>query len=541
MKTMPHASEIEAAPFTGRQGGHWARIKFCLLLAGLGGSQAIATATYAADVTTPAAAISTNDAAPNDTAEFPADKGIRFTFRNAPLETVLGYLSRAAGYIIHPQVSLNGRVDVISDQPLSKEEALALVEHVLAENGYAVIRDNRILTIISASDVRRRGIPVIKFTRLEDIPRNAEPATYIIPVRTLNPVALVNNLRPLISATADVQANESANALLVTDSQINIRHLADIVMQLDSVSSSINSIEVFPLKFADAKTMADLVKQLFPSQDAASRGGTSPVAGFFGAGGGPGGAGGGFGGLGGGFGAAFGQAAGGTASGASPGTRVTATSDDHSNSLIVSAPEAMIPMIRQLIQRLDQPTEEITEVKMFHLKNADPNEMATLIGNMFPDTSGSADAGQSPIQFGGAGFAFAGAATATTSTEPSQYRKKQVVVTAVPDARTQSLVISASKDVMAQIDQMITELDAINSGKLTVYRLSLNSAEPSDVMQIVQDLFPAGATTRSTTTQNNTLQQRAQTLWQNSLSSGAGSGNNVISTSSSGSGGVTGN
>ena len=112
-----------------------------------------------------------------------------------PLETVLNYMSKAAGFIIHPEVSINGTVDAFSDQPLSKDEALNLVEHILSDNGYAVIRDGRILTIISAVEAKRNEIPVIKFTSLDDIPNNSEVATYIIPVRTLNPVALLNNLR----------------------------------------------------------------------------------------------------------------------------------------------------------------------------------------------------------------------------------------------------------------------------------------------------------------------------------------------------------
>ena len=252
-----------------------------------------APAAPAADQTAAAAA----DATTSTNADFPPDKGIRFTFKDAPMETVLNYLSKAAGFIIHPNVSLSGRVTVTSEQPLSREDALLLVEHVLSDNGYAIIRDN-ILTVMSASEAKRKEIPVKKFTTLEAIPDNSEIATWIIPVRTLNPVALVNNLRPLIGADTDLQANESANSLLVTDSQNNVRRIADIVMQLDSVSSSINTLEVYPLKYADAKSLADLVKQLFPAPDAsggAGRGGAN-IAGFGGGRGGRGGGGGGFGG-----------------------------------------------------------------------------------------------------------------------------------------------------------------------------------------------------------------------------------------------------
>ena len=479
--------------------------------------------------------------------EFSSDQGLVFKFKGVPLETVLNYMSKAAGFIIHPEVSINGTVDAFSDQPLSKEEALNLVEHILSDNGYAVTRDGRILTIISAVEAKRSQIPVIKFTTLDDIPRNSEVATYIIPVRTLNPVALLNNLRPLIGSDTDLQANESANSLIITDSQNNIRRIANIVMELDSVSSSINTIVVFPLKYADAKSIADLVKELFPSQTTAANGqGGGGNFGRFGRGGGGGGfGGGGFGGFGGGgFGglaalAGGGGGAGGPGAGTTPQSRVAATSDDHSNSLIVSAPEDLIPTIRELVDKLDQPIEDVTEVKMFHLKNADCTEMANLLTSAFPDPNTGNDASGSRIQFGnnrggrGGGHpfgAFFGGGAAQAPAE-SQYMKKMANVLAVPDPRTQSLLVSASKELMPQIEDMITELDQINSGSLHVHRIALENADPQDVLQIIQDIYPTGNTGRgSSGTTTSPLQTRATTVEQNMNSTGVGSGSTTSTT-----------
>ena len=139
------------------------------------------------------------------------------------------------------------------------------------------------------------------------------------------------------------------------------------------MSSSINTIEVFPLKYADAKALADLVKELFPSAS------TPPVARAALAAG--------FGRFGGAGGAAVDAAAavlavarkaalvGWRRAGRGRGrrearaSRIAATSDDHSNSLIVSAPEDLIPTIRDLVEKLDQPVEDVTEVRMFHLQH----------------------------------------------------------------------------------------------------------------------------------------------------------------------------
>ena len=528
------------------------KIKSFITLAGLTGGLFAGTALLAADApaaapAVPDAAATNVDVATGTNADFPEGKGIRLQFVDASLETVLNYMSKAAGFVIHPEVSLSGRVTVTAAQPLSKDEALQVVENALADNGYAVIAEGNILTIRSAAEVKRTDIPVRMFTRLDAIPRNAETATWIIPVRTLNPVALVANLRPLIGNDTDLQANESANSLLVTDNNNNVRRIADIVLQLDSVSSSINSIEVFPLKYADSKSIADLVKQLFPSADTsggAGRGGQPAIGGFAGRGGGRGGRGGGAGGFNG-LNALFGGLGGADPNGTTPQSRISAVSDDHSNSLIVSAPEDLIPIIRDLVTKLDQPIEDVTEVRMFKLKNADCTEMASMLASLFPDPN-STDATARPVNFnGGRGGARGGAAGGAFGAAPgaaaggeSEYMKKLASVLAVPDPRTQSLLVSASKDLMPQIVDMINSLDEETSGQLRSHTISLANAETMDVMQILTDIYPQGQnSSRQNNSQNNPLLQRQTTLSQNFTSQGAGSG--TSSTSTGGPGGRT--
>src|SRR5262245_2992100 len=53
-----------------------------------------------------------------------AEEGLRLNFRGAPLDMVLSYLSDAAGFIIVLETEVRGKVDVWSNQPLSKDEAV---------------------------------------------------------------------------------------------------------------------------------------------------------------------------------------------------------------------------------------------------------------------------------------------------------------------------------------------------------------------------------------------------------------------------------
>src|SRR6187402_3762868 len=60
---------------------------------------------------------------------------LRMNFRGASLDQVLTYFTEAAGFIINvkPGTSVRGKVDIWSAQPVSKEEALNLLDSVLIQ------------------------------------------------------------------------------------------------------------------------------------------------------------------------------------------------------------------------------------------------------------------------------------------------------------------------------------------------------------------------------------------------------------------------
>jgi general secretion pathway protein D len=463
----------------------------------------------------PATATAQEAGANTDAADFAADKGLRMNFRGVALETVLSYMSKAAGFIIHPTsaVDVKGKVDVWSEQPLSKDEAVALLKQILNENGYTAIQDGRTLTIVRSEDAKRKDIPTKVARTIENIPKNADIVTEIIPVRTLNPVQLLKDLSPLLPSGTTLTANESANSLVMTDTQTNIRRIAEIIAALDSVSSTVNSIRVIPLKYADAKTVAALVKDIFSPQDSSSRTGGNGGGGnaFRFPGGFPGFPG--------------GDQGGGNAesSGQTPSLHVVAVADDHGNSVVISAPESLMTIIDQTVRSIDVSVEDVTAVEVFHLKNADPTEMSDLLSSLFPDDSSAVNSSQ--FQFGGRGGGGGGGGpfgpfqmavgNGNSSSDKSDRTKKMGKVNAVADRRTSSLIVSASRNLMPKISAMINKLDENPANIQHVYFVSLKNADPMDVQQVLQNLFPAGnnsSSSSSSSTQNNPLTTRSQTL-----------------------------
>ena len=443
----------------------------------------------------------TSPAAPK--AEMNGEKGLRLNFRGVPLDMVLNYLSEAAGFIIVLETDVKGKVDVISQQPMGKDDAVNLLNSILNKNGYAAIRNGRTLTIVSRDEAKKRDIPVRIGANPEQIAKTDEMVTQIIPIRNANATQMTKDLQPLLPTFANLTANESGNALVLTDIQSDIRRMVEIVKAIDASISGITTIRVFPLRFADAKDLVTEIKELFPAPSGSTggRGGNNDPRAMFMArfGGGPGGAG-----------ASTGT---GQSEAKQAASRVTAVADERTNSLVVSAPDEVIEVIDKLVREIDTSAENITRIKSFHLKNADPTEMVDMLTSLFPDDTKSTSNNRSTFQFGGGRFGGGmfggGRAQATTTSTRAQQQNR---VLAVADARTSRLIVTASSELMPYIEELVAEMDDDPAKKQKVYVFNLDNANVDEVEPVLQEMFQSqnsrNSSRNSTTT--NPLQQRQQ-------------------------------
>ena len=326
---------------------------------------------------------------------------LRLNFRNAPLEMVLNYLSDAAGFIIVLDTRVNGNVSVISSHPMTRDEAVDLLNSVLNKNGYAAIRNGRTLTIVDKNDAKTRDIPVKSGNNPDEIPKNAEIVTQIIPIRFVEARQLVSDLTSFVSPQATVVANEAGNSIVITDTQANIHHLTEIIKAIDSSAQSETEIRVFHLKHASPADVATELASIFPSSSSGSSS-QSPIR--FGGGGQGGGAGGFFARMmgGGGGGGGGGGTGGGAASSSAndrikKATQVNAVADSRIQAVIVTAPKELMEQIAGMMTDLDVASTRDQKVFVYHMSNGDPQQAAQVLQNMF-QTSGTSRSGSSSSQ-----------------------------------------------------------------------------------------------------------------------------------------------
>jgi len=240
----------------------------------------------------------TNAASTNDN----GSNMLHLNFHAASLDQVLNYFSEAAGYIINikPGTSVRGKVDVWNSNPLTRAEALDLLDTVLVQNGLAAIRTGKTLTIVNKDEAKTQQIPVIQGGDPDKIPITDKIVTQIIPVRFVEVVQLVKDLQPLVSTQTTMTADEAGNSIVITDTQANIHKVAEIVRAIDMSAEDFTVLKVFRLANADPTETADLLTSLFPDDSRSGGNSQSPFAGggggfrrFFGGfGGGQGGGGG---------------------------------------------------------------------------------------------------------------------------------------------------------------------------------------------------------------------------------------------------------
>lgn len=471
---------------------------------------------------------------------------LRLNFRDAPLEAVLDYMSKAAGFVVIMETSIDERVTVWSHQPVSRDEAVDLLNTILASKGYTAIRNERTLTIVSRDEARQRNLPVIQGGDPEQIPNNDEMVTQIIPVKYANVQQLIQNLDPLLPEYATLSANVGSNALILVDKQSNIRRVTQIIQALDTSISSISQLRVFPLNYSDATEIAKIISDIFNARSRAtgssSRGGDDRsrqmqefMSRMRGGGGGPGG----------------GSRGGGGSSSSSDGASaalqqqalVVAVADERTNSLVVSAPEETMPIIEDLIAEIDTVAEDITEIRVFALQNGSASDMAELITEVFASDSqsqggrGGSSSQRGPSRvFGGpmammmGGGRSGGGRPSGGST--SERRLQEQTVVAVPDDRTNTVIVTAASETMPLIAQMVEQLDVDPAQTQRVYVYPLENANVEEIQEILEAMFQSSSSSRGSSRTGSSYNSSTRSFRPSSSSSSSSRGG---SSSSSGS------
>jgi len=163
--------------------------------------------------------------------------------------------------------------------------------------------------------------------------------------------------------------------------------------------------------------------------------------------------------------------------------------------------------------------------------------MSEILENLFDDSQDSSNQSRGGFRFGRGPFgsSFGGGGDRgggrSGNNDGSSRMQAMTQVTAVPDPRTNSVIVSAASSIMDQIGRMIEQLDSDSSKKQKVYVYSLDNADVDNVATILRGMFESQSNLnnrnnadRSGRNTNNPLNNR--TINQQNFSIGGGTAGN---------------
>jgi general secretion pathway protein D len=192
-------------------------------------------------------------------------------------------------------------------------------------------------------------------------------------------------------------------------------------------------------------------------------------------------------------------------------SRIVAVADQRTNSVVVAASAEMMTMIEDVIHQVDTVSEDITEVRVFPLRYANAEEMAQLITDVFSgDTSTNQSRQASPFGRGRFFGGFGGGGGSTSDQQASERKLQEDKVVAKADTRTNSVVVTAASETLAQIEQMVKGLDLNPAKSQKVYVYPLQNADVDEVSGILGDMFggQTGSSSRTGSSRSSTQTNR---------------------------------
>jgi general secretion pathway protein D len=251
-------------------------------------------------------------------------------FVGADIESVIKAVGHYTNitFVIDPRVK--GTLTVVSEKPVTKSQAFSLLTSALRLQGFAVVSGDGFAKVVPEADAKLQASPT-QVGASQATAKGDQIVSQIFHLNYESAANVVTVLRPLISPNNTVNANPGNNSVVVTDYADNVKRLAKIVAALDA--PAVTDLDVIPVRYAIASDLAVMMNKLLDGSGAGAGGGDSG--------------------------------------------KVSVLADPRTNSLILRAPSlARANLAKSLIAKLDQPTQELGNVHVVYLKNAEATKLA---------------------------------------------------------------------------------------------------------------------------------------------------------------------
>lgn len=280
--------------------------------------------------------------------------------------------------------------------------------------------------------------------------------------------------RALAHEMVRITAEPRTNAVIVSATADNLVVITKLISKLDDKSAVAMKLKAYPLRYADATTAAKLIGDVFAEKSAGGtgrsggQGGRNPFMEMM----------------------QRGSQGGGSSDGSSSASKeVRAVAEVRTNSVLVAASEQNLTLVDGIVLEIDREVNDILEVKIYRLKNADPVQMTTILQALFrPQVSATQSAGRTTTSGGGGSRTpqFGGGNQGASSSS-TLLPRQEVEITS--DTRTRAIIVKASREYITIMDAVVKELDQDPTESVGTYVIPLKNADAATLALTLQNLL----------------------------------------------------
>ena len=348
--------------------------------------------------------------------------------RDETVAQVLELLQRWTGKtVLRPQALPANLYTLSLPAAATRDEALLAIETLLSLNGVAVIQQgDKFLKVVPNLTAKAESPSLLTGSTLTLSP-SGRVASKIFTLKHANGQEVVAQIAGMLNttlATPPVFFSRN-NAVLVTDSITNLQKIETLLTQLDKPQLDVIVTKIYSLKHAMA---VDLVNKLTALLRTPAAAGASPFR-------------------------------------LSTGTSFTA--DERTNRVILMGSADQHDFFDKLIEQLDTNSDPNTKTDVVFLRHANAAEVSTLITQLITGQTTAANRAGNKTTNGAARVTTptpaptpAGAAAAGT-TQQNGADEFSNMVTVIPDVRSNSVVVSGTKDDLRLLHELIDKIDIV--------------------------------------------------------------------------------
>jgi len=451
-------------------------LSLALLLSGVGFLNGTVHAQVAPQTPIPADLTLGGDAkaSEGETSEMISPDTIQFP--NNPVSDFLMVYEKLKGVTLIKDASLlagGANLSLTLNQPVSKAEAIRLLESTLLLNGYAFIAvdKNSVKVINTAGGKNPRSEGVFLFTNESELPEGEVVASYVLPLTHLaaSDAVEIFNQFIVLHPYGSMVAVPVANQVVITENSTLIRRLIDVKNLIDIPAPEKKS-EFITLAQANADRVVELITTILEKRQEGRGGGSgkaatgqaaqTPIPGLQ---------------------APAGGATGVTISGGKSGFAgdIQLIADTRTNRILVIASPFDFAAIRALVEQFDIAV-ELTDPYEHPLNYVAATDMLQILGDMLKEegdegSNGAAGGSQSTgkvsggigaggvVAGGSGGTMGSGGKKADVLSEPGEEQAADSLIVGktklIADNRANSILVIGQPEAKEKVKALLTKLD----------------------------------------------------------------------------------